>query len=86
MFVIITKYVTFAMKRIFKIREVISILEVNGWYLASQNGTSHRQYKHPAIRKTVTVDGKLSCDMELINLKSIEKQTGIRFRDYSKDK
>ena len=74
------------MKRIFKIREVISILESNGWYLVRQNGTSHRQFRHPIIRKTVTVDGKLSCDMELMNLKSIEKQSGIRFRDYSKDK
>jgi hypothetical protein len=28
-----------------------------GWYLARKNGTSHRQFKHPTIRRTLTDDG-----------------------------
>lgn len=71
------------MKRVFKIREIIKILTEMGWYLARQNGTSHRQFKHPTIRRTVTVDGKLSADVLIDNLKSMEKQTGLRFKDFA---
>ena len=69
------------MKRVFKVREIIQILMRQGWYLARQNGTSHRQYKHPNIRRTVTVDGKLSQDVVIDNLKSMERQAGLRFKD-----
>lgn len=86
----VTKIVTFvacdklsSMKRLFTIREVIKILTSLGWYLARQNGTSHRQFKHPTIRRTVTVDGKLSEDVSMNNLKSMEKQAGIKFKDYA---
>ena len=69
------------MKRVFKVKEVIKILIDQGWYLARQNGTSHRQFKHQTIRRTTTVDGKLSEDISIDNLKSMEKQTGLRFKD-----
>jgi predicted RNA binding protein YcfA (HicA-like mRNA interferase family) len=72
------------MKRVFKVKEVIAILTAQGWRLDRQNGTSHRQFKHPTIRKTVTVDGKLSADVEVDNLKSMERQSGLRFRDFGK--
>jgi predicted RNA binding protein YcfA (HicA-like mRNA interferase family) len=71
------------MKRIFKVREIIEILTSQGWYLDRQTGTSHRQFKHPTIRRTVTVDGKLSVDVEWKNLKSMELQAGIKFRDFA---
>ncbi|GHV22678.1 addiction module toxin, HicA family protein [Clostridia bacterium] len=70
------------MKRIFKVREIIEILTSQGWYLARQNGTSHRQFKHPIIRKTVTVDGKLSGDVRMDNLKSMERQSGLKFKEF----
>jgi predicted RNA binding protein YcfA (HicA-like mRNA interferase family) len=70
------------MKRVFKIREIIKILINQGWYLARQNGTSHRQFKHSTIRRTATVDGKSSEDVSIDNLKSMEKQTGLRFKDF----
>lgn len=70
------------MKSVFKIREIIKIIKDNGWYLARQNGTSHQQYKHPTIRSTVTIDGKPSNDVSLDNLKSIEKQCGLKFKDF----
>lgn len=71
------------MKRVFKVKEIISILISQGWYLDRQNGTSHRQFKHPTIRKTTTVNGKLSEDVWIENLKSIERQTGINFKDFA---
>jgi predicted RNA binding protein YcfA (HicA-like mRNA interferase family) len=71
------------MKRVFKVKEIIAILISLGWHLDRQNGTSHRQFKHPTIRRTVTVDGKLSEDVELNNLKSMEKQAGIKFRNFA---
>jgi len=72
-----------SMKKVFKVREVIRIIEGLGWYLDRQKGTSHRQYKHPTIRSTVTINGKFSDDVWIENLKSIEKQAGIRFKDYA---
>lgn len=70
------------MKRVFSVREIIQILNGQGWYLVRQNGTSHRQFKHPAIKRTVTVDGKLSQDVLIDNLKSMEKQSGLKFKDF----
>jgi predicted RNA binding protein YcfA (HicA-like mRNA interferase family) len=72
------------MKRVFKVKEIIAILISQGWYLDRQNGTSHRQFKHHTIRRTVTVDGKLSADANQDNLKSMEKQAGLKFRDFVK--
>lgn len=69
------------MKRVFKVKEIISILVSQGWYMDRQNGTSHRQFKHPTIRSTVTVNGKLSEVVWIENLKSIERQTGINFKN-----
>lgn len=71
------------MKRVFKVKEVIKILINQGWYLARQNGTSHRQFKHHTIRRTTTIDGKLSEDISIDNLKSIVKQTGLNFKDFA---
>ena len=47
-----------------------------------QNGTNHRQFKHPIVRNTKTVNGKLSKDVFIENLKSIKRQTGIKFIDF----
>ncbi|MDR0572889.1 MAG: type II toxin-antitoxin system HicA family toxin [Tannerella sp.] len=71
------------MKRVSKVKEIISILKSQGWYLDRQNGTSHRQFKHPVIRRTVTVDGKLSQDVYPNNLKSIEAQSGLKFKNFA---
>ncbi len=71
------------MKRVFKVKEIISILISHGWFMDRQNGTSHRQFKHPTIRSTATVNGKLSEVVWIENLKSIERQTGIIFKNYA---
>jgi predicted RNA binding protein YcfA (HicA-like mRNA interferase family) len=70
------------MKRVFKIREIIQIITKHGWFLSRQSGTSHRQFKHPTIRSTITVDGKQSDDVSIDNLKSMEKQSGLKFKDF----
>ena len=70
------------MKRVFKVKEIVDILISQGWFKDRQNGTSHRQFKHPTIRRTVTVDGKLSLDVNINNLKSMERQSGLKFLDF----
>jgi predicted RNA binding protein YcfA (HicA-like mRNA interferase family) len=45
-----------------KVREVVKLLEADGWYPARTRG-SHRQYKHPTKAGTVTVSGKPNVDV-----------------------
>ena len=40
-----------------KYREVIKLIEIDGWYLHSTVG-SHQQYKHPVKPGRVTIAGK----------------------------
>jgi len=56
-----------------KVREVIRLIEEDGWYLARTKG-SHRQFKHPAKSGLVTVPGKFSDDLAPGTLNSILKQ------------
>jgi predicted RNA binding protein YcfA (HicA-like mRNA interferase family) len=39
-----------------KVREILWMLRRDGWYLDRQTG-SHRQFRHPAKPRTVTVNG-----------------------------
>lgn len=59
-----------------KVREVIKILEADGWYLVSIKG-DHRQFKHPAKPGRVTVAGHPSIDIPPGTLISIYKQAQI---------
>ena len=60
-----------------KVREVISKITADGWYLARMKG-SHRHFKHLSKAGTVTVAGKLSVDVPLGTLLNILKQAGLR--------
>jgi predicted RNA binding protein YcfA (HicA-like mRNA interferase family) len=60
-----------------KTREVIRLLESDGWVLVATRG-SHRQYKHSRKPGRVTVAGKLSDDMAPGTLNSILKQAGLK--------
>ena len=60
-----------------KIREVIKLIENDGWYLARTKG-DHRQYKHPVKKGLVTISGKLSDDIGKGTLNSILKQAGLK--------
>lgn len=58
-------------------REVIKLLEADGWYLVEARG-SHHQYKHPTKAGRVTVKHP-DKDIPIKTLKSIERQSGIKF-------
>ena len=60
-----------------KVRELIRIIEDDGWYLDRTKG-SHRQFKHPIKRGLVTVSGNLGVDIPIGTLKNILKQAQIR--------
>jgi predicted RNA binding protein YcfA (HicA-like mRNA interferase family) len=64
------------MKR-YKVKEVIELLEKDGWFLHTIKG-SHRQFKHPTKKGKVTVNGKLSETLDPFILNSIWKQAGWR--------
>ncbi len=56
-----------------KVKDVIKLLENDGWYEVRIRG-SHRQFHHSTKAGTVTVSGKLSVDMPPGTLSSILKQ------------
>ncbi len=62
-----------------KVREVIRIIEADGWRLVATRG-SHRQYKHRTKVGRVTVAGKLSDDVAPGTLNSVLKQAGLKDR------
>jgi predicted RNA binding protein YcfA (HicA-like mRNA interferase family) len=62
-----------------KVREVIKLLEENGWFLVTQEG-SHRQYKHPLKPGKVTIAGHPQHDLGPGTLNSILKQAGLKTR------
>ena len=59
-------------------REVIRLLEADGWYLVRTTG-SHHQFKHHTKPGTVTVKHP-DKDIPRKTLDSIERQSGLRFR------
>jgi len=60
-----------------KVRDVIKIIEADGWFLARTRG-SHRQYKHFHKKGLVTIAGKFSDDIAKGTEKSIFKQVDLK--------
>ena len=60
-----------------KVREVIRMLERDGWVLVVTRG-SHRQLKHPTKPGRVTVSGNLGDDMPKGTFASIKRQAGLK--------
>jgi predicted RNA binding protein YcfA (HicA-like mRNA interferase family) len=60
-----------------KIRDVVKMLEIDGWRLARQRG-SHRQFKHPTKPGLVTIAGKSGDDLAPGTLNSIFKQARLK--------
>jgi predicted RNA binding protein YcfA (HicA-like mRNA interferase family) len=60
-----------------KAREIIRIIEKDGWTLWRQKG-SHMQFKHPTKPGTTTVPYHGSKDLAKINIESILKQAGLK--------
>ncbi len=60
-----------------KVKEIIRLIEADGWTLNRTKG-SHRQYKHPQKRGLVTVPGKPSDDLAPGTENSILKQSQLK--------
>ena len=60
-----------------KVREVIRLLEEEGWRLVVTEG-SHRQFKHPEKSGRVTVSGHPGDDMPKGTLASVLRQAGLK--------
>ena len=60
-----------------KVREVVRMLEKDGWRLVVTHG-SHRQFKHPTKPGRLTVSGNLGDDMPKGTLASIKRQAGLQ--------
>ena len=60
-----------------KVRQLIRILEGDGWFLVATRG-SHRQYKHATKTGRVTVAGKPSDDIAPGTLNNIRKQAALK--------
>ena len=60
-----------------KVREVIRMVDADGWYMVSQKG-SHRQFKHPVKRGRVTIPGNEGKDVPPGLLSSILRQAGLK--------
>ncbi|MBU2602844.1 MAG: type II toxin-antitoxin system HicA family toxin [Actinobacteria bacterium] len=60
-----------------KVREVIVLLDVDGWRLVRSKG-SHRQYRHRVKVGRVTLAGNLNDDLAPGTLNSVLKQAGLK--------
>lgn len=63
--------------RIRKVRDIIKLIEKDGWVLDRHKG-SHRHYKHAIKRGVVTVAGQLGTDISRGTRNSILKQAGLK--------
>lgn len=61
--------------RRYKVKEVLKLLEEDGWFIYTQRG-SHRQFKHLTKKGKVTVNGKPNDTLDQFILNSIWKQAG----------
>jgi predicted RNA binding protein YcfA (HicA-like mRNA interferase family) len=60
-----------------KIRDVIKLIEADGWLLIATKG-SHRQYKHAMKPGRVTISGHSGDDVALGTFNSVCKQAQIK--------
>jgi predicted RNA binding protein YcfA (HicA-like mRNA interferase family) len=60
-----------------KVRDIIKLLEEDGWYLVVTKG-SHRQYKHQGKLGRVTIAGHPNDDLAPGTLNSILKQAKLK--------
>lgn len=61
-----------------KVRDIIRMIEADGWYLKNQRG-SHKQYSHPLKPGKVTVpDHGKNSELDHEVVASILKQAGLK--------
>jgi predicted RNA binding protein YcfA (HicA-like mRNA interferase family) len=59
-----------------KVREAIRLVRADGWYQIRQR-RSHRHFKHPTKRRTVTIAGRLGDTLPAGTWANIRRQAGI---------
>jgi predicted RNA binding protein YcfA (HicA-like mRNA interferase family) len=62
-----------------KVRDLIKLVESDGWRQVAQRG-SHRQFKHLAKSGKVTISGTPSDDVHPKTLSSVLRQAGLKTR------
>jgi predicted RNA binding protein YcfA (HicA-like mRNA interferase family) len=60
-----------------KIREIIKLIEKDGWFLERVKG-SHRQFKHSTKPGKVTIAGHPNDDLHPKTANSVLKQAGLK--------
>ena len=60
-----------------KVRDVLKLVQDDGWYLARTRG-SHRQFKHDEKPGLVTIPGKPGDDLAPGTYNSVLKQAGLK--------
>jgi len=60
-----------------KVRDLVKLLEKDGWFLARVNG-SHHHYHHPHKPGTVTIPGQPGKDIPEGTRNSVLKQAGLK--------
>jgi predicted RNA binding protein YcfA (HicA-like mRNA interferase family) len=60
-----------------KVREVIKLIEDDGWMMVRQTG-SHRAFRHAVKPGTTTVAGNLGKEVKPGTLANILRQAGLR--------
>ena len=63
-----------------KVRDLIRLLESNGWRLRTPRG-SHRQFLHPQEGRVVTVPGQFGKDVPVGTLKAILRSAGLEKKE-----
>ncbi len=61
------------------VKQVIDLLEENGWHYINTKGDHHKFYK-PGARRPIIVAGKRSDDLAEGTLRSILRESGIKAR------
>jgi len=64
-----------------KIRDIIKLIEKDGWYLVTTKG-SHRQYKHKIKPGRVTIAGHPADDLAPGTLNSVLKQAQLKIMSH----
>ena len=60
-----------------KVREVMNLLEMNGWHYAGTKG-DHRKYVKTGFRRPVIVAGNTNQDMSEGTYRAILRQAGLK--------
>ncbi|MBF0548787.1 MAG: type II toxin-antitoxin system HicA family toxin [Candidatus Riflebacteria bacterium] len=61
-----------------KVREVIKMIEDDGWEMVARKGTNHRQFKHKIKPGRVTISGNPGDEFGPGTLNSILKQARLK--------